>query len=76
MSELVYAVHTITNLVSEVPRLWLDILPFRELAAEELAQLRKDAGHLVPEPAESPAVTAVPAVPVEASTVPEPVKEG
>jgi hypothetical protein len=68
-SDIIHAVHTVTGLVSEIPRIWLSLFPFRELAAGELADLRAGVASPVTAPE-------VPAVPVELPTVPAPVEEG
>lgn len=67
--DIIHAVHTVTGLVQEIPRRWLNILPFRKLAEKELSDLR--AG--IPSPVNVPEV---PVVPVAVPTVPAPVEEG
>jgi hypothetical protein len=66
-SDLIYTVHNVTGLVSEVPRAYLGLYDMRELSEQEVADLYKKAA--------APATAKTPA-PVDSPTVPEPVKEG
>lgn len=40
-SDFVHAVHTVTGIVSKIPRSYLNSQPFRELSDEEVIELRR-----------------------------------
>lgn len=68
-SDFVTAMHKTTGLVTDIPRHYLDLFPYREVSEAELVQLRREAEKAQFGEYRTPA-------PAKAKAIEDPVKEG